>query len=156
MVKAFDDYCMPRKCIVYHIFKFWSRNQLKEAAFDQYVTELKKLAQSCEFTISKDEMVRDKVLFRISDSSVQEKLLQKDLDLEGVVAMCRAPEVSKKHAKILRKKVGVEVIKKRSDRHQSRKNFNRDAIKSNDYVRCNKCTTKHKEDKCPAFGLKCN
>lgn len=47
-------------------------------SIDQYHTALIKLAQGCEFqTIAPDEILRDRLVFRIRDNKVTEKSLHK-------------------------------------------------------------------------------
>lgn len=51
VVDKFDQYCKPRKNVVYDRFKFFSRSQEPGETVDRYVTELKKLADQTEFLI---------------------------------------------------------------------------------------------------------
>ncbi|KAJ8911780.1 hypothetical protein NQ315_008833 [Exocentrus adspersus] len=113
ILKAFEDYCSPKKNTVYERFKFYKRNQLEGESFEQFLAEIKKLAQSCEFKELFDEMIRDRIVIGVSDENLQERLLRMvDLDLKGAINCCRAAEVSKRQAKSLQEKTVDAVGKK--------------------------------------------
>ena len=63
---------------------------------DQFATALRQLADRCDFTnITPDEILRDRILFGISDGRVRETLLRKDgITLAKVIDTCRAAERS--------------------------------------------------------------
>lgn len=94
VLKKFDEYCQPLKNIVFEHFKFFKRDQLAGESFDQFVTALKQLANSCEFK-ERDTMILDRIVLGIRDSKMQEKLLQEpNLTLEHAITVCRAMETS--------------------------------------------------------------
>lgn len=49
MVRKFDKYLLPKKNIIYGRFIFYKRAQEPNELVDNFVKELKKLAQNCEF-----------------------------------------------------------------------------------------------------------
>ena len=60
--------------------------------FDSFLTGLRSRANLCNFEDMKDRMLRDKIVFLVTDK-VQELLLrEKTLDLQKVVDICRAPD----------------------------------------------------------------
>ena len=61
VVKAFEQYCSPRKNIVFERFTFWQCAQAEEENVDQFVTRLKRIAKRCEFK-DEEEMLRYKML----------------------------------------------------------------------------------------------
>lgn len=83
MVKKFDEYLLPKKNIIYERFLFYKRVQESNEPVDNFVKELKKLAQNCEFGDEQD-MIRDKLVLGIANVIVLEKLLSlTDLKLES-------------------------------------------------------------------------
>ena len=66
---------------------------------DQFATALRLLADRCDFkNITPDEILRDRILFGISDGCVCETLLRKDgITLAKVIDTCRAAELSQAH-----------------------------------------------------------
>ena len=54
--------CSPR---LFKGFKFWNWSQQEGESVDQFVTELKRIIKSCEYTESTGTMVLDCVVFGI-------------------------------------------------------------------------------------------
>ncbi|GLV46504.1 hypothetical protein CBL_20842 [Carabus blaptoides fortunei] len=101
VMNAFEDYCSPRKNVVFNRFKFFKKTQEPGESFDQFHTELKSLAKNCDFGVN--------------DCTIQEKLLRDaNLQLEDVVEYCRAAEVSKEQLKVLHEN-SVDVIQQKKD-----------------------------------------
>ncbi|KAL6476523.1 hypothetical protein MHYP_G00150220 [Metynnis hypsauchen] len=46
------------------------------ASIDKYVTELKQKSKDCEFGGSENDMIRDKIVFRVNDQHLKERLLR--------------------------------------------------------------------------------
>ena len=49
ITEKFYEYCNPRKNVTWERHKFNTRNQQQGETIDQYVTDLKTKAQTCEF-----------------------------------------------------------------------------------------------------------
>ena len=94
VLEKFGEYCEPRKNIPFERYKFHRRNQEPGESYDQYRTALRKLAESCEFDkINPEEILRDKLVFGISDTKVRERLLRENkLSLAKTDEICRASE----------------------------------------------------------------
>lgn len=55
--KAFEEYIDPRKNVIYERYLFYSRNQKENEEFEYFLTDIKRLCATCEFT-NKEEMLR--------------------------------------------------------------------------------------------------
>ena len=100
--KAFREYCSPQKNVTYERHKFNIRNQTENESIDQYVTELRTLASTCEFENLKDGLIRDRVICGIRNQALKERLLREaSLTLKSAVDICRAAEVSREQVKSL-------------------------------------------------------
>ena len=73
---AFQNYCNPRKNITFERHKFNRRNQEPGELIDQYAMELRKLVASCEFKDLKDGLIRDCIVFEISNEALRDRLLR--------------------------------------------------------------------------------
>ena len=93
----FEEYVNPRKNTVFERYKFWEYKQQDGETIDQFITELKTRAKSCEFGEQHDSMIRDRIVFGVSDTRLKERLLREssDLTLEKGASLCRAAEASK-------------------------------------------------------------
>ncbi|XP_041433833.1 uncharacterized protein LOC121398745 [Xenopus laevis] len=63
---------------------------------DKFLAEMKLKAKDCEFKDTEDLMLRDKIVFSITNPALKEKLLaDSDLTLEKAVSDCRIKETTK-------------------------------------------------------------
>lgn len=87
---------------------FWSR--------DQWVTDLRTRASTCEFGAQKDHLIRDKIVFGTRDELVKERLFREpNLTLETAMDICRGAEASRYQAKVMAKdstRLEVQVVAK--------------------------------------------
>ncbi|KAK5645550.1 hypothetical protein RI129_006850 [Pyrocoelia pectoralis] len=105
VVKAFENYCIPRKNIIAESFKFHQQTQKQEESFDHFLTELRKQTKLCEFGDQEERMIRDRIVFGTNDVALQERLLRlSDLTLIMATNQARAAEAGKIQIKALQEK----------------------------------------------------
>ena len=93
ILAKFEEYCRPRKNVVYERYKFWSRDQIDDEPVDKWVKDLRIMAVNCEFNEQEDYMIRDKIVFGIRDGRVKERMLREsDLSMQKALDICRAAE----------------------------------------------------------------
>ena len=96
LMEKFDAHCTPKKNITYEWYIFNTRGQQASETVDQYVTELKNMATTCDYGELREGLIRDRIVIGISDSTLRARLLREtDLDLAKATQMCRADEISK-------------------------------------------------------------
>ncbi|GFV11066.1 transposon Tf2-9 polyprotein [Trichonephila clavipes] len=62
----------------------------------RHVTQLKTLASTCEFAEQENVLIRDRIVLRIKDSGLQERLLRENnLNVEKAIEIVRAAEASR-------------------------------------------------------------
>lgn len=111
VIAEFEKYCNPKKNVIYERFKFFKRCQEGEAA-NHFITELKKLASSCEFEGQMESLIRYRIVLGIRNSKLQERLLSKDLTLQKAIDECLVAEVAAQQMKELQSKSkAVEEVK---------------------------------------------
>lgn len=49
IIQCFEEYCHPRKNIVFKRFQFFNRSQAEGETFDHFHTDLKRMANNCDF-----------------------------------------------------------------------------------------------------------
>ena len=101
LFKKFEDYCLPKKNVVVERRKFLRKNQHDDEAFDQYMTELKILASTCEFGELHDSLLTYKVVDGIRSEKIRDVLLRKgaDMTLEKAINICRTDEITRMQMK---------------------------------------------------------
>jgi hypothetical protein len=164
VLKKFTDYCEPRKNTVFERYKFWQRNQHEQETTDQWVTDLRTRAASCEFGDSKDLMIRDHIVFGVSDDRIKERLLrEKDLTLDKAVDICRAAEISRLHVQTMSSSstASVQAIT-RNSKQDKQSRYKQSTYRGpagakigRNLHECKFCGTKHLPKRCPAYGKTC-
>ena len=153
LITAFKEYCSPKKNITYERHKFNTRNQGETESIDQYVTELRILASTCEFATLKDGLIRDRIICGIQNQTMKERLLREaDLTLKKAIDICRAAEVSREQVKSLTDSKSAEIgalHKTKQDKQNREYNHTRK-------FNCNNCGQQHAAKSCPAYGKSCN
>ena len=96
VLEKFEEYCNPRKNIVYERYKFNSRKQLGDEPVDRWVKDLRTIATNCEFGEQEDSLIRDRIVFGVRDDRTKERMLREtDLPLKKSLDICRAAESTK-------------------------------------------------------------
>ncbi|XP_077862889.1 uncharacterized protein LOC144345112 [Saccoglossus kowalevskii] len=154
LIKAFDDHCNPKKNETVERYKFFTRNQEPHEGLDKYITDLKVLAATCNFSTLHDSLIRDRLVCGIGDTRLRERLLREtDLDLDKCLQICRASELSKERIRTIEAPVVVHAVRQSHDKAQkSYKKTSSVSLQS-----CKYCGKKHDHDKnkCPAYRKQC-
>ena len=75
MVKTkFDGHFVVRRNVIFERAKFNRRSQEEGERVDTFITSLYCLAEHCEYGILKEEMIRDRIVVGIIDTSLSLKL----------------------------------------------------------------------------------
>ena len=166
LFQKFEEYCQPRKNLVVERHRFLTRNQGPSETIDQYATELKTLAATCEWGELKDDLICSRIVSGILSTRVRERLLREsDLTLKKTIDMCRAKELSKEQLKFFDNNAEISAFKEeREERDQQRQPCTGEGRNQRIYSRkesgqwkaCPNCGNKHAVGKCPAFGRQCN
>lgn len=159
-----EQYCNPRRNEVAESHKFWSTKYVEP--FDQFLTELRIKAASCNFK-EEDRMIRDKIVFSCSGKMQQLLLRDDDLDLKKTIKICQSYEQANRQAEEMKKENQSSVHK--VSEHQTprnRKSTNKFPYKKTAQSTpqdrgekmCKFCGNKHvwKKELCPAWGKTCN
>ncbi|CAH1188736.1 unnamed protein product [Phyllotreta striolata] len=154
VVAAFENYCKPLRNETYDRYKFFTRKQQEGETFDSFVTDIKDLANLCNFGTLQDSLIRDRIVSGILDASLQERLLQyPQLTLVKAEVLCRSSETSKKQARELHNEKEVDAV---GESRYKNKNQVRNTVQEVKDYNCFKCGKRHGPRSCPAFGKKCS
>ncbi|XP_022783269.1 uncharacterized protein K02A2.6-like [Stylophora pistillata] len=162
--EQFEQYCNPRKNVVFERYQFWQITQKDSETVDQFVTRLKNKVKSCEYPSPVDDMLRDKFVFSIRDLQVKEGLLRDEkLTLEKAISMARSSEASKEQIEAMGpmeqnnanptvneiRAGGGDRLKKNPSRRSGSGSGSRKG-------KCRFCGSSHSWGSCPAFGKTCD
>lgn len=89
-----DHFSIKRK-IIAERFKFYNRKQKHGESINDFIIELKSLASTCKFK-NVTESLRDAFIMGISNTNIQNKLLDEDDDitLEKAISMANNCELT--------------------------------------------------------------
>ena len=169
LFQKFEEYCLPKKNLVVERRKFFWRNQQDDETFDQYMTELKNLASTCEFGELHDGLLTYKIVDGIRSEKVCDVLLRKgaEMTLAKAINICRTDEITKLQMKEMSIDREVNVIKKKygkTSRHKNQGGTNQmsksdqksGTNQSSNGKKCKFCGRIHKPRECPAYGQECH
>ena len=156
VVKAFEDYCIPRKNIICERYKFWQCMQDDCETVDQFVTRIRTLVKTCEYN-DRDEIIRDKLVFGMKDDATKQKLLSReDLQLKQAIDIARAAEVSKSQTQMMAtQSYEVNLIRNQKQQKQQAPRQQRQTGEAYQFQVCQYCNRKHAKRARPAFGKTC-
>ena len=158
IISKLTEYFEPQRNIIYERYLFNSATQRSENKIDQFVNELRKLASTCEYGTLSDELIRDRIVIGISESSMRARLLREsDLTLNRAIDMCRASEQATCQLRELdHDSEVVQYTKHNKSNHKNNKAQNEKKSRGSNVTNCQYCGRSHKKGQCPAFGKKCN
>lgn len=94
VVRKFDEHFVPRRNTIHERACFHRRSQLQGENVEAFVRHLYELAERCDFGVTKEEQIRDRIVIGIVDSDVSQKLqLEADLTLEKAICIARQSEL---------------------------------------------------------------
>ena len=100
LFEKFEAYCKPIRNLVVHRHRFLTRDQQPGESIDQFVTELRTLAASCEWGELKDDLICSRIVIAISSNTVRLLRSETDLTLQKAIDICRIAELSKQQMKL--------------------------------------------------------
>ncbi|XP_063042998.1 uncharacterized protein K02A2.6-like [Engraulis encrasicolus] len=160
----FDDHFVPKRNVIHDRACFHKRVQKAGETVESFVRSLYELAQYCEFGITKDEQIRDRIVIGILDTEVSQKLqLEGDLTLERAIQLAQQSEQIKKQS-VERAECSVNAVGQRGQagwkrgkgmRQRDGRNSSKqdESSKQNGCPRCGRTHTR--EERCPARDKKC-
>ncbi|XP_028309535.1 zinc finger protein 37-like [Gouania willdenowi] len=94
--QAFKYYYSAQKNLVFERYQYWSHQMTAGTSVNRLITELRQRSKDCEFGISENDMLRDKLVLSITDSHLKMRLIQeRGLTLHRALEICRATEQEK-------------------------------------------------------------
>ena len=157
VIEKLDAFFQTRKNVIFERAPFNRRNQLDGESAEQYITELYKLAESCDYREMKEELIRDRLVVGIKDRTLSEQLqLESDLTLEKAKKKIRQREAVQAQTRELK---GAEATSSvsvvRTGRKQSNAKKNKAAKPRG--RQCTRCGNgQHPKEKCPAKDAVCH
>ena len=147
-----DEYFVPKRNTIYERCVFSCRSQKHGKSFDQFLTELRKFAATCQFGTFEDEMLRDRMVTGLRDHGHRERVLRETtLTLQKAIDICRTNEMAANQRLKMKQTDTVHLLHGNETRaHHADPRKNPRKIKNCKYI-----VDSHAAGKCPAFGKTC-
>ena len=168
VVKAkFDAHFITRTNVIYERAKFNRRTQQDGESVDTFITDLFALAEHCAYKELHDEMIKDRIVVGLRDTSLAEKLpLDEKLTLEKAITRAREAEAVRQQQPVVRgeetkkPEIPVGAIQKGKflrgkPPHLRSKGGTPQQRRQTSCHRCGK-TPVHDRQRCPAKDAICN
>lgn len=165
VLTKFEEYCSPRKNTIYERYKFQCRNQEAGESGSQYMTELRHMAENCDYvSITTSQIIRDRFVHGLRDSKVRERLLRaKELTADQAYEMVQASEATAEQVQVMSGDQAVCAVKAQGGYRQGRQGRGgnasyRTATKPRtnySSTECKYCPYEHGPRSCPAYGKEC-
>ncbi|UYV84945.1 K02A2.6-like [Cordylochernes scorpioides] len=164
MLDMLTNHFKPFKNTIQRRNAFFTCVQKEKQGIMEFVTELKHLAQECEFENLTESLIRDRLIIGILDREVKIKLLEDpQLTLPRAISIAVISESTCSQVASLNEQKMIEKIEKRNWVKDTIRMENAEAGPSGINPRreriiepCKLCGQRHKYGKCPAYGKKCN
>ena len=116
VLEQFEKFFEPQKNTIYERYLFFSRGQERGESIDKYATVLSNMADNCEFQDLRDSLIRDRIVFGVTDNHVRERLLRvPDLTLDKALEITRVAEATQNQLKQMENPQEVNVSIYRSE-----------------------------------------
>uniref|UniRef100_A0A8C5N8W5 C2H2-type domain-containing protein n=1 Tax=Gouania willdenowi TaxID=441366 RepID=A0A8C5N8W5_GOUWI len=111
VLQAFKDHCSPQRNVVFERNQYWSHQRTAGTSVNTFITELRHRSKDCEFGISENDMLRDKLVLSITDCHLKKRLIQeRRLTLHRAIEICRATEQEKTPLRTIKTEHGVQEV----------------------------------------------
>jgi hypothetical protein len=99
LLAAMKDHLKPKPLTIAERFKFNRRRQQEGESIAQFLAELRKLAETCDFEAKLNEQLRDRLVEGLRSEPIQKRLLsEKNLDLTKVYEIAVSLEAASREA----------------------------------------------------------
>ena len=169
VVKCFNDHFIGKTNLIFERAKFNRRYQLENESVIDFIEDLNKLAETCNYGDLKDELIRDKIVVGIHNKALSEKLMNDEsLTLDKAIKKVKASELIKEQQQMLKgdgedaKVAAIQKKKQNSHRRykpnteEKKRDFQGSEPDSSD-KKCYRCgrSPLHRRHDCPAKSNKC-
>ena len=157
----FDEFFKVRRNVIFERAKFNRRIQQRGESVEQFITALYSLVESCNYGDLRDEMIRDRIVVGISDSSLSERLqMMADLTLEKAMTLVRQREAVHENQLTLKgqlkPEMRLESIQKQPP-FKGKQKPPKNAYQAKTQHKCTRCgRSSHSRNQCPARDAECH
>ena len=163
VLRKFDDFFKVRRNVIFERARFNLRSQQEGESAEEFIMELYRLVENCDYGEFQDEMIRDRLVVGIRNQQLSERMqLDPDLNLEKAKKMSRQLEAVCDQSRELKREsttvdtvLSKKTVSKQGKPPYKRKDYAKDK-RAPEKKRCTRCGGGHQsQDKCPAKEATC-
>lgn len=168
---SLQEYYSPKKLVITERYKFDKVRQEDMETISSFIIRLKNAATSCTFGNFLNEALRDRFVFGLKSSIIQQKLLSEDFTFENACKTAMMMEATQEQGKILRPE-NVNAVRRKVSKpciwknHKASRNINPECqtkscpstsaeVNPKFNQRCYRCGRMHSPVTCPARNWEC-
>ena len=101
LVATMKGHLNPKSIVIAERLKFHHRNQREDETVSQYMAELRKLSEHCDFRDYLEEALRDRLVCGLRSKAIQRRLLLENLTLSTAYDLTHGLETASRRAREL-------------------------------------------------------
>jgi RNase H-like domain found in reverse transcriptase/Reverse transcriptase (RNA-dependent DNA polymerase) len=148
VLRKFEAHCVGATNETFERYVFNQRDQEPGERTEAYVTALRRLAKTCNYSLLEDSLIRDRIVIGIQDGAARKRLLQEpNLTLKKCIDICHAAEITNQQLKTLQ----------HAEIHAVKTTHNKSQFTKAQEALCKFCGKQHVlvKERCPAWGKRC-
>ena len=111
VLAKFDAHFAVTKNVIFERARFNKRKQEKGESIELFITDVHHLAESCEFGTLKKELIRDRIVVGIQDTTLSERLqMEPNLTLDKAKKLVRQRDAVREQGTVLKGTVKEETL----------------------------------------------
>lgn len=155
LVTLLKEHFNPRPSEIVQRFRFNSRVRQPNEAVSEFVAQLRKLAQDCNYGTTLTEMLRDRLVCGINDETMQRRLLaESNLTFEKALKIALVMESAYKNMQDLQEKAACNIIKEKGNSGSSFRRTEKKTVEEGKV--CYRCNGGHDPASCRFRQEKCH
>ena len=155
LVRVMNEHQNPKPSVIVERYKFNKRDRQPGESIPFYVTELKRLSEHCDFGVTLEDMIRDRLVCGVRSPKFQQRLLaETELSFDRALKIASAMERAEKNACDIEGSSGLEKMEglnKVQEKHDKFEEMGRK--KGQD---CFRCRGDHFQSQCSFENAKCH
>lgn len=121
IVAVLQTHLNPKPLVIAERFRFHKRNQLKTESIAEFVAELRRLSEHCDFRENLSDSLRDRFVCGLHNENIQKRLLtERELTFQRAIEIATSMETAAKDAVELQQQMAQECNVHKIDKRQQR------------------------------------
>ena len=145
LVKLMKNHLSPKPNPIAERFRFKTRDRQSEESVANYVAELRRLTEHCEYGTFLNDMLRDRLVCGIKHDRIQQRLLSEGAEL----TLEKALQIAQSMESAIKQSTAIQNYQHRTER------VHKVSTQERSYKECFRCGGRHAVDRCNFKNKEC-